>query len=89
VALAGVFIGTTTQFSPTYGDLVLIFAFEAVIIGGLGSLWGTLLGGLVLGCAQTIGAQIDPASGILAGHLVFLAVLLVRPSGLMPKVVAA
>jgi branched-chain amino acid transport system permease protein len=89
VALAGVFLGMSTQFTPGYGDLVLIFAFEAVIIGGLGSLWGTLLGGLVLGIAQVVGAQVNPAYGVLAGHLVFLAVLLVRPSGLMPKVVTA
>jgi len=89
VSLAGVFLGMSTQFTPTYGDLVLIFAFEAVIIGGLGSLWGTLLGGLVLGVAQTVGAQINPAYGVLAGHLVFLAVLLVRPSGLLPKALAA
>jgi branched-chain amino acid transport system permease protein len=89
VALAGVFLGMSTQFSPTYGDLVLIFAFEAVIIGGLGSLWGTLLGGLVLGVAQTVGAQIDPAYGVLAGHLVFLVVLLFRPQGLLPKAVTA
>jgi branched-chain amino acid transport system permease protein len=89
VALAGVFLGMSTQFSPGYGDLVLIFAFEAVIIGGLGSLWGTLLGGLVLGVAQVVGAQVDPSYGVLAGHLVFLAVLVVRPSGLMPKVVTA
>jgi branched-chain amino acid transport system permease protein len=89
VALAGVFLGMTTQFSPGYGDLVLIFAFEAVIIGGLGSLWGTLLGGLVLGVAQTVGAQVEPAYGVLAGHLVFLAVLVVRPTGLLPKVVPA
>ena len=89
VALAGVFLGMSTQFSPTYGDLVLIFAFEAVIIGGLGSLWGTLLGGPVLGVAQTVGAQIDPAYGVLAGHLVFLVVLLFRPQGLLPKAVVA
>lgn len=89
VALAGVFLGMSTQFSPTYGDLVLIFAFEAVIIGGLGSLWGTLLGGLVLGVAQTVGAQIDPAYGVLAGHLVFLVVLLFRPQGLLPKAAVA
>ena len=89
VALAGVFLGMSTQFTPGYGDLVLIFAFEAVIIGGLGSLWGTLLGGLVLGVAQTVGAQVNPAYGVLAGHLVFLAILLVRPSGLLPKVVTA
>lgn len=89
VALAGGFVAMSTQFTPTYGDLVLIFAFEAVIIGGLGSLWGTLAGGLVLGLAQTVGAQVDPASGILAGHLVFLLVLLVRPSGLLPRAVTA
>jgi branched-chain amino acid transport system permease protein len=89
LALAGVFVGMSTQFSPSYGDLVLLFAFEAVIIGGLGSLWGTLAGGVVLGLAQTIGAQIDPQSGVLAGHLVFLAVLVVRPGGLMPRSVQA
>lgn len=89
VALAGAFLGMSTQFSPGYGDMVLIFAFEAVIIGGLGSLWGTLIGGLVLGVAQTVGAQVNPAYGLLVGHLVFLAVLLVKPSGLMPKVVTA
>ncbi|WP_129787452.1 branched-chain amino acid ABC transporter permease [Promicromonospora panici] len=89
LALAGVFVGMSTQFSPGYGDLVLLFAFEAVIIGGLGSLWGTLAGGVVLGLAQTIGAQIDPQSGVLAGHLVFLAVLVVRPGGLLPRSVQA
>jgi len=89
LALAGVFVGMSTQFSPGYGDLVLLFAFEAVIIGGLGSLWGTLAGGMVLGLAQTIGAQLDPQSGVLAGHLVFLAVLVVRPGGLMPRSVQA
>lgn len=89
LALAGVFVGLSTQFSPGYGDLVLLFAFEAVIIGGLGSLWGTLAGGMVLGLAQTIGAQIDPQSGVLAGHLVFLAVLVVRPGGLLPRSVQA
>ena len=76
----------STQFTPGYGDLVLIFAFEAVIIGGLGSLWGTLAGGLVLGVAQTVGAQIQPSYGVLAGHLVFLFVLAVRPNGLFRKV---
>jgi len=87
VAIAGTFLGMTTQFTPTYGDLVLIFAFEAVIIGGLGSLWGTFLGGLVLGIAQTVGAQVEPAYGVLVGHLVFLAVLALKPSGLMPRMV--
>jgi branched-chain amino acid transport system permease protein len=89
VALAGVFLGMHTQFSPTYGDLVLIFAFEAVIIGGLGSLWGTLAGGVVLGVAQTLGAQVGPAYGVLVGHLVFLALLALRPTGLLPRAVTA
>jgi branched-chain amino acid transport system permease protein len=89
VAVAGAFLGMSTQFTPTYGDLVLIFAFEAVIIGGLGSLWGTFAGGVVLGVAQTLGAQVQPAYGILVGHLVFLAVLAFRPTGLMPRTVTA
>jgi len=87
VGLAGVFLGIRTQFNPTYGDVTLVFAFEAVIIGGLGSLWGTLVGGMVLGIAQTLGSQINPAYGILIGHLVFLAILVFRPTGLLPKAV--
>ncbi|MBI1349912.1 MAG: branched-chain amino acid ABC transporter permease [Actinomycetales bacterium] len=87
VGLAGMFIGTKTQFIPTYGDLVLIFAFEAVIIGGLGSLWGTLVGGIILGVAQTVGSQINPSYGLLVGNLVFLAILAFRPQGLLPKAV--
>lgn len=83
VALAGLALGTYSSFDPSAGPPRLIFAFEAVIIGGLGSLWGTLLGGIVLGVAQTIGAQIDPSGGVLAGHLVFIAVLAFRPQGLI------
>jgi branched-chain amino acid transport system permease protein len=89
VALAGLAFGKYAQFAPTSGSNLLLFAFEAVIIGGLGSLWGTLAGGCVLGLAQTIGAQIDPTMGTLIGHLVFLAVLAVRPSGLFPARVHA
>ncbi|HEX8917858.1 MAG TPA: branched-chain amino acid ABC transporter permease [Chloroflexota bacterium] len=73
--LAGLFLGIRTTFEPTSGSTLLIFAFEAVVIGGFGSLWGTLLGGIALGVAQTIGEQINPEYSILAGHLVFLAVL--------------
>ncbi|MGY1625183.1 branched-chain amino acid ABC transporter permease [Geodermatophilus sp. SYSU D00965] len=87
VAVAGVFLGARTTFDPGAGATTLIFAFEAVIIGGLGSLWGTLLGGVVLGVAQNLGAAVDPAYGVLAGHLVFLAVLAVRPRGLLPAAV--
>jgi branched-chain amino acid transport system permease protein len=89
VAVAGLFLGIRTTFTPSVGPTRLIFAFEAVIIGGLGSLWGTLLGGLVLGVAQTLGAQLSPGWGVLAGHLVFLAVLAFRPAGLLGKPVPA
>jgi branched-chain amino acid transport system permease protein len=74
-ALAGAFLAIHSTFEPSSGPTQLIFAFEAVVIGGLGSLWGTLFGGIVLGIAQTIGATIDPQYSILAGHLVFLAIL--------------
>ncbi len=89
VAVAGMFLGMRGNFDPNYGQAMLIFAFEAVIIGGLGSLWGTLIGGVVLGVAQAVGAQIDPAYGVLVGHLVFLGILAVRPTGLMQKAVTA
>jgi branched-chain amino acid transport system permease protein len=89
VAVAGVFLGARTTFDPGTGAATLIFAFEAVVIGGLGSLWGTLVGGIVLGIAQAVGAGINPAFGVLAGHLVFLAVLAFRPRGLLPSAVTA
>jgi len=82
VGIAGVFLGMRTTFTPTSGSDYLIFAFEAVVIGGIGSVRGTLAGGLVLGVAQTVGAQINAADPILIGHLVFLTVLVVRPRGL-------
>jgi len=78
----GIFLGIRTTFTFSSGPDRLLFAFEAVIIGGLGSLWGTLVGGIILGVAQTVGAKLSPGWGILSGHLVFLAVLLLRPSGL-------
>jgi branched-chain amino acid transport system permease protein len=83
--VAGVFLGVRTTFGPLDGPVLLIFAFEAVIIGGLGSLWGTLVGGVVLGIAQTIGAQLSPGWFQLSGHLVFLAVLAIRPTGLFAR----
>lgn len=84
-AVAGLFLGIRANFDPTIGPARLIFAFEAVIIGGLGSLWGTLAGGIVIGLAQTVGAAINPEWQILAGHLAFLAVLIIRPRGLFPR----
>jgi branched-chain amino acid transport system permease protein len=89
VAIAGVFLGIRTTFSPADGNAQLLFGFEAVIIGGLGSLWGTLAGGIVLGVAQTVGAEIEPGWGVLTGHLVFLAVLALRPNGLFGRGAAA
>ncbi|HVW89371.1 MAG TPA: branched-chain amino acid ABC transporter permease [Gaiellaceae bacterium] len=80
--VAGLFMAIRSTFFPFAGPTQLIFAFEAVVIGGLGSLWGTLAGGIVLGVAQTIGAQIDPQYSVLAGHLVFLAVLASPRGGL-------
>ncbi|WP_323037252.1 branched-chain amino acid ABC transporter permease [Pararhodobacter sp.] len=85
-ALAGVFLGMRTSFDPAAGSARLIFGFEAVIIGGLGNLWGTLAGGVILGVAQTLGAKINPGFQILAGHLVFLAILAIRPRGLFPRI---
>jgi branched-chain amino acid transport system permease protein len=81
-ALAGTFFGMRSSFDPTLGPSQLIFAFEAVVIGGLGSLWGTLVGGIILGVAQTVGAQIDPSWSILSGHILFLAVLAFRSGGI-------
>ena len=84
-ALAGVLFAIRTTFDPASGPIRLIFAFEAVIIGGLGSFWGTLVGGMVLGIAQAIGAALSPTWQILAGHIAFLIVLIVKPSGLFPR----
>jgi branched-chain amino acid transport system permease protein len=85
VAIGGVFLGIRTTFGPADGPARLIFAFESVIIGGLGSLWGTLVGGIILGVSQSIGGQISPAYQVLTGHLVFLAILLLRPTGLFSR----
>jgi branched-chain amino acid transport system permease protein len=85
VSVAGVFLGIRANFDPSIGPTRLIFAFEAIIIGGLGDLWGTLVGGVILGVAQTLGARINPGYQILAGHIVFLAILTLRPQGFFPK----
>jgi branched-chain amino acid transport system permease protein len=85
VAVAGVFLGIRSGFTPSIGPEYLLYAFEAVVIGGLGSFWGTFSGGIILGVAQAIGFRLDPGWGIIAGHLVFLAVLLVKPTGLFPR----
>jgi branched-chain amino acid transport system permease protein len=86
VAVAGVLLAVRANFDPSIGPARLIFGFEAVIIGGLGNLWGTLAGGVVLGVAQAVGAKLDPGWQLLAGHLAFLLVLAVKPEGLFPRV---
>jgi branched-chain amino acid transport system permease protein len=87
VSVAGVLLAIRTTFDPSMGPARLIYAFEAVIIGGLGSLWGTLIGGVILGIAQSVGIVLNPAWDLLAGHVVFLLVLVFRPRGLFPKLV--
>ena len=85
ISLAGTLQAMRTTISPSDGSLLLLFAFEAVIIGGMGSFWGTLVGALLLGVTQQIGFRLDPGWGIWFGHLMFLLVLVVRPQGLFPK----
>jgi len=85
VAIAGAFMGMKFTFAPADGPNFLIYAFEAVVIGGLGSFWGTFAGGIILGIAQAIGFAVNPGWGILAGHLVFLAVLVYRPTGFFAR----
>lgn len=85
-AIAGILLGIRTSFDPAIGGGRLIFGFEAVIIGGLGNIWGTLAGGVILGVAQTVGAKINPGWQLLAGHIAFLLVLTIRPKGLFPRV---
>ncbi|MGO9026188.1 MAG: branched-chain amino acid ABC transporter permease [Beijerinckiaceae bacterium] len=86
-AIAGFFLGARANFDPSIGPARLLYAFEAVIIGGVGSLWGTLAGGIVVGVAQTIGAHLNPEWQILSGHVAFLIVLVIRPRGLFPRAV--
>jgi branched-chain amino acid transport system permease protein len=86
VAIAGVLLAVRANFDPSIGPARLIFGFEAVIIGGLGNLWGTLAGGVILGVAQAVGGKLDPGWQLLAGHLAFLLVLAVKPEGLFPRI---
>jgi branched-chain amino acid transport system permease protein len=83
--IAALYLGTRANFDPSIGPARLLYAFEAVIIGGLGSLWGTLAGGIVIGMAQALGAAVNPEWQILSGHIAFVLVLLIRPRGLFPR----
>jgi branched-chain amino acid transport system permease protein len=85
ILIGAFFMGVRANFDPSAGPSRLLYAFEAVVIGGLGSFWGTLVGGIILGVAQTIGGSINPEWQQLAGHIVFLAVILIRPHGLFAR----
>jgi branched-chain amino acid transport system permease protein len=85
LAVGGIFAGIRTTFTPESGPASLLYAFEAVVIGGMGSLWGTFAGAVILGVAQGVGAQFGAGFGVLAGHLVFLAVLAFKPTGLFER----
>lgn len=85
VTIAALYLGTRANFDPSIGPARLVYAFEAVIIGGLGSLWGTLAGGIIIGLAQTLGAAVNPEWQILSGHVAFLIILLFKPRGLFPR----
>jgi branched-chain amino acid transport system permease protein len=88
IVIGGVMMGIRTTFDPLLGNQRLIFAFEAVIIGGMGSGWGTLIGGVILGLAQTLGAQAFGAAwSIFAGHAIFVLILAFRPQGFLAKTV--
>ena len=85
VGLAGVLLAIRANFDPATGPTRLIFGFEAVIIGGLSSFWGTLAGGIILGMVQSVASEFDPGLQVLAGHVAFLIVLAVRPYGLFGR----
>lgn len=88
VSIAGVMMGIRSNFNPTLGTERLIFAFEAVIIGGMGSGWGTMLGGVILGVAQLVGAKwFGPGWQVVSGHVVFVLILIFRPQGFLAKTV--
>ncbi len=85
-AVAGVFLGMTFPFTPLSGTQFLIIAFGVVIIGGLGSMLGTFIGGLILGLAQTLaGAYLGPATQMLVVYIIVLVILAIRPQGLFGR----
>lgn len=87
IAITGILTGLRSNFSAFDGPIRLIFAFEVIIIGGMGSLQGVLAGGIILGLAQTVGGAITPTWFQLAGHVATLMVLVFRPSGLFPETI--
>ncbi len=92
VGLAGAALGMRATFDPYAGEPQLLFAFEAAVIGGVGSVWGTLVGGIVLALGQTIGAQIAPQGFLIGGHVTFLVILFARlfmPGSKLPAMLRA
>jgi branched-chain amino acid transport system permease protein len=85
IGIAASLYALRTPFSPTAGPERLLYSFEAVVLGGLGSIWGTLAGGLIIGTTQILGAKFSSGLGPFFGHVVFLVALLVRPQGLFGK----
>jgi branched-chain amino acid transport system permease protein len=79
---AGYLLAQRTLFTPFSGVERMLIAFEVVIIGGLGSFWGAIAGGLVLGVAQLFGQRFDSNAGPLYAHLLFLVTLMVLPKGI-------
>ncbi|MGV0820329.1 branched-chain amino acid ABC transporter permease [Martelella sp. AMO21009] len=84
-AFSGGLMSIWTNFDPSSGSSRLLIAFEVVVLAGLGSFWGVLVGGIIIALAQTFGGMIDSAYQMLAGHVVFLILFLARPQGLFPK----
>ena len=84
-ALAGILLAMRTSVTPFSGVERLLIAFEVIVIGGLGSIWASFVGGLALGIVHAVGFRLDPASGLLYGHILLLVILLLRPQGLAGK----
>jgi branched-chain amino acid transport system permease protein len=81
-SVAGMLLAIRTAFTPYSGVDRLLIAFEVVVLGGLGTFWGAMFGGIILGVAELIGLRFDPNAGPLYAHLLFLAGVLLRPNGL-------
>ena len=81
-AVAGVFAGLTVQLRPTIGLDLLLPLFAAVILGGIGSVWGALLASLLVAFADTFGKVFVPDYAGIAIYVVMAAILLWRPEGL-------
>ena len=81
-SVAGMLLAIRASFTPFSGVERLLVAFEVVVLGGLGTFWGAMLGGIALGVAELVGLRLDPNAGPLYAHLLFLVGVLLRPNGL-------